>query len=273
MKGTILLALLVVAGLFATAQPVNLQGTITGKGGVPLPGVTITVQPAGKTVASDEQGKYQVNGLAAGAIILTANSVGYKTYAASFQLSEKTVVKHIRMEAVQKDLQQVEVVGAQRSQANTESLIKVENSIMPVTIIDRRTIELMGSRRLDDVLKEQTGVAIVNDIGGGSRSIGVQMQGFSSEYVMVLIDGQPMIGRNSGNFDLSRISVANIERVEITKGAASNIYGGDALGGTINIITRQVVKDPQAMAAISYGSNETIDVTADGETPLWKGAA
>ena len=186
-------------------------------------------------------------------------------------ISQAQVVpaKNTRQDTVHKELKQVAVVG-HRSQANTESLIKVENSIMPVTIIDRRTIELMGSRRLDEVLKEQTGVAIVNDIGGGSRSIGVQMQGFSSEYVMVLIDGQPMIGRNSGNFDLSRISVSNIERVEITKGAASNLYGGDALGGTINIITRQIVDDPQAVASVSYGSNETVDATVEGETPLWK---
>ena len=141
---------------------------------------------------------------------------------------------------------------------------------MPVTVIDRRTIELMGSRRLDEVVKEQTGIAIVNDIGAGARSVGVQMQGFGSEYVMVLIDGQPIVGRNNGNFDLSRISVSNIERVEITKGAASNIYGGDALGGTINIITRQVVTDPQAIVSASYGSNETVDISLDGEAPVLK---
>lgn len=172
-----------------------------------------------------------------------------------------------QLQAQTKELKEVEIV-TQRSTKNTESLIKVENSIMPVTIIDRRTINLMGSRRLDEVLKEQTGVAIVNDISSGSRSIGVQMQGFGSEYIMVLIDGQPMIGRNGGNFDLSRISVANIERIEITKGAASNLYGGDALGGTINIITRQTVHDPQAMASVMYGSNETVDVIAEGETPV-----
>lgn len=180
-----------------------------------------------------------------------------------FQLHAQDTSSHSN----NKVLKHVEVVG-HKSNANTETLIKVENSIMPVTIIDRRTIELMGSRRLDEVLKEQTGVAIVNDITGGSRSVGVQMQGFGGEYIMVLIDGQPMVGRNSGNFDLSRISVANIERVEITKGAASNLYGGDALGGTINIITRQNITDPQAMASLSYGSNETVDASLEGETPF-----
>lgn len=274
MRLSIILALCFIGVFRLQAQHITLQGKITDANGSALAGVTVTVLPLGKMVMSDEHGQYRVTGLTAGMVTVTAQMIGYAVYSDSLKLQGKTVFKNIKLTATRKDLQQIEVVSA-RSQANTETLIKVENSIMPVTIIDRRTIELMGSRRLDEVLKEQTGVAIVNDIGGGSRSVGVQMQGFSSEYVMVLIDGQPMIGRNSGNFDLSRISVSNIERVEITKGAASNLYGGDALGGTINIITRQVVNDPQAMAAILYGSNETVDISAEGETPLFnkKGSA
>jgi outer membrane receptor for ferrienterochelin and colicins len=139
---------------------------------------------------------------------------------------------------------------------------------MPVRVITRREIELMGSRRLDEVLKEQTGIAMVNDIAGGSRAIGVQIQGFSSNYVMVLIDGQPMLGRNSGNFDLSRISVTNIERIEIIKGASSCLYGSDALGGAINIITRHGAIAPQAHASVLYGTLNTVDATLEGETPF-----
>ncbi|MGE8293097.1 MAG: TonB-dependent receptor plug domain-containing protein, partial [Sphingobacterium sp.] len=149
-----------------------------------------------------------------------------------------------------------------------DNLIKAENAAMPVKVITKREIELMGSRRLDEVLKEQTGIAIVNDIAGGSRAVGVQIQGFSSNYVMVLVDGQPMLGRNSGNFDLSRISVTNIERIEIIKGASSCLYGSDALGGAINIITRHGAITPQAHASLLYGSLNTVDATLEGETPF-----
>ncbi|MFY0254415.1 TonB-dependent receptor domain-containing protein [Chitinophaga sp. 30R24] len=268
MRLTIMLVLCFTGVFQLQAQQITLQGRITDAGGNNMPGVIVMAQPSGKIVTSDDLGQYRFSGLTAGMITITARIIGYKDYQETFRASAKIHTKDIRMETDKQDLKQVEVVS-QRSNTNAETLIKIENSIMPVTIIDRRTIELMGSRRLDEVLKEQTGVAIVNDIGGGSRSIGVQMQGFGSEYIMVLIDGQPMIGRNSGNFDLSRISVSNIERVEITKGAASNLYGGDALGGTINIITRHIVADPQAIASVSYGSNETADITAEGETPLW----
>lgn len=153
---------------------------------------------------------------------------------------------------------------------NRPSLIDPKNSAMPVTIIDRKAIELMGSRRLDEVLKEQTGIAIVSNTAGGNRSVGVQLQGFSSEYVMILIDGQPMLGRSSGNFDLSRISVTNIERIEIIKGASSCLYGSDALGGAINIITRLGKVTPQLHGNINYGSFNILDATLEGETSFNK---
>ncbi|GAA0525903.1 TonB-dependent receptor plug domain-containing protein [Chitinophaga japonensis] len=167
-----------------------------------------------------------------------------------------------------KDLQRVEVKA-------DRILTAADKLPMPVTIISRKMIEMMGSRRLDEVLREQTGLAIVNDIGAGSRAVGLQMQGFSAAYTMILIDGQPMLGRNSGNFDLSRITVANIERIEIIKGAASCMYGGDAMAGVINIITRKNTGLAQAMALLRYGSNSTADATLEGEAPFAgnKGAA
>jgi outer membrane receptor for ferrienterochelin and colicins len=144
---------------------------------------------------------------------------------------------------------------------------------MPVTIINRKTLEMMGSRRLDEVMREQTGIAIVNDVAAGSRAIGMQMQGFSADYILILIDGQPMIGRNAGNFDLSRITVSDIERIEIVKGASSSLFGSEALGGVVNIITRQQVSHAQGQAIVRYGTQNTQDATLEGETPFAHGKA
>lgn len=141
---------------------------------------------------------------------------------------------------------------------------------MPVTVISRKTLEMMGSRRLDEVMREQTGITIVNDIAAGSRAIGMQMQGFNAEYILILIDGQPMIGRNAGNFDLSRITVSDIERIEIVKGASSSLFGSEALGGVVNIITRQQVSNSQGQAVLRYGSQNTLDATLEGELPFAK---
>src|SRR5690606_16925039 len=159
-------------------------------------------------------------------------------------------------------------IKVEKNQSNSNDFIKSQYSAMPVVTIDKKTIELMGSRRLDEVLKEQTGMAIVNNIGGGTRSVGVQMQGFGSEYIMVLIDGQPLVGRNSGDLDLSRISVSSIERIEIIKGASSSLYGSEALGGTINIITKAGAVDPQLLTSVNYGTFNIVDATVEGEIPL-----
>lgn len=145
---------------------------------------------------------------------------------------------------------------------------------MPVTVISKKTLDMMGSRRLDEVLREQTGLAVVSDIGSGSRAVGLQMQGFSSAYIMVLIDGQPMIGRNGGNFDLSRITVSEIERIEIVKGASSCLFGSEALGGVINIITKQRMQNGRSgMAQVRYGTQNNTDITLEGEAPFAAGKA
>ncbi|MGV3765148.1 MAG: TonB-dependent receptor plug domain-containing protein [Chitinophagaceae bacterium] len=148
----------------------------------------------------------------------------------------------------------------------TENLVDIRKIPMPATVIGKEKIRMMGSRRLDEVLREQTGLAIVSDLGAGNRATGIQMQGFSSEYISVLLNGVPLAGRNNGNLDLSRISVADIERIEIIKGASSSLFGSEALGGVINIITRQKVIDPYISTTALHGTYNTWDATLEGGT-------
>ncbi|HEX6430651.1 MAG TPA: TonB-dependent receptor, partial [Niastella sp.] len=164
-------------------------------------------------------------------------------------------------------------VVSERLAPKADNVIDAKHIAMPVTIITQQKMAMMGSRRLDEVLREQTGLAVVSDLGSGNRAVGLQMQGFSAEYITVLIDGQPMAGRNNGNFDLSRISIANIERIEIIKGASSSLYGSEALGGVVNIITRQNSTKTQAMVSALYGTNQTLDAITEAEIPFHRGAA
>jgi outer membrane receptor for ferrienterochelin and colicins len=171
-----------------------------------------------------------------------------------------------------KSLAEVTVVS-ERTGAKADNVIELKQIAMPVTIISKQKIAMMGSRRLDEVLREQTGLAVVSDLGSGNRAVGLQMQGFSAEYITVLIDGQPMAGRNNGNFDLSRISISNIERIEIIKGASSSLYGSEALGGVVNIITKQNSTSTQALVSAMYGTNNTIDANTEATIPFQKGTA
>jgi outer membrane receptor for ferrienterochelin and colicins len=105
---------------------------------------------------------------------------------------------------------------------------------LPAQLIAKKQLNEVNSNRLDDILNEQTGLITVSEFVGGE---GIQMQGLDSQYTLILIDGVPIIGRSAGTLDISRISVGNIKQIEIVKGASSSLYGTQALGGVINIIT------------------------------------
>ncbi|WP_317164336.1 TonB-dependent receptor [Sphingobacterium sp. SGG-5] len=231
----------------------------------PVVQASVILSPDNRVYHTDRQGHFLFDKLYAGTYHIMTRALGYQDSTWTVDLESTT--RNLNL-IVRHEEQQIEAVEVYGQGGAVDNLIKAENAAMPVKVITQRDIELMGSRRLDEVLKEQTGVAVVNDIAAGSRAVGVQIQGFSSAYVMVLVDGQPMLGRNSGNFDLSRISVTNIERIEIIKGATSCLYGSDALGGAINIITKHGAIAPQLHASLLYGSLHIVDATLEGETPF-----
>ncbi|MFD1161219.1 TonB-dependent receptor plug domain-containing protein [Hwangdonia seohaensis] len=116
----------------------------------------------------------------------------------------------------------------------TRTIRQLSSLPMPAQIISKKDIKRSNSIRLNDILNEQTGLITVPDFGGGE---GIQLQGLDSQYTLIMVDGVPLVGRSAGTLDLSRITVGNIKQIEIVKGASSSLYGSDALGGVINIIT------------------------------------
>ena len=131
------------------------------------------------------------------------------------------------------------------------------NIAIPVTVINSKTLYQNGSLRLNDILAEQTGINIVEGFGKG-----VQVQGLSSEYTLILVDGEPLIGRTGGVLDLSRISVRNIRKIEIVKGPSSSLYGSEAMGGVINIITDGAGQN-KTDVGLRYGRFNTLDGTVN----------
>ncbi len=139
---------------------------------------------------------------------------------------------------------------------------------MPVSVIKGEDIERMGALRLNEVLAEQTGIQVIQDHGSG-----VQVQGLSTDYVLILIDGEPIVGRTKGNLDLSRLVVGNIERIEIVKGPSSSLFGSEAMGGVINIITKKAKQYYTGSARARYRKYNTLDVSVEsgkqGEKAGW----
>ncbi len=123
--------------------------------------------------------------------------------------------------------QQVVVTGTRNESLVRDSPVRVE-------VIGNAQLQSTAMVNTADLLREQTGLLLTTNV-----RTGVQMMGLSPDYTLILIDGQPMVGRIAGVLELSRISVGNIDRVEIVKGPMSSLYGSDALAGVINIITKR----------------------------------
>jgi len=157
------------------------------------------------------------------------------------------------------ELSEVTVTTATRTERVVSSLP------LPVTIITSEAIIKSGVTRLNEILNEQTGIILIPDESGFE---GIQMQGLDAAYTMILIDGVPLVGRTSGVLDLSRVSVGNIERIEIVKGASSALYGSEAMGGVINVITKKPTGDMfSGSLSYRYATFNTNDVNAN---VLWK---
>lgn len=131
---------------------------------------------------------------------------------------------------------------------------------MPITLVPKSQIKTMGSLRLTEVLVEQTGLAVVPQVNG--QGSGIQMQGLNPDYTLILLNGEPLIGRFTGSLELSRIAVGNIRQVEIVKGPSSSLYGSDALAGVVNIITERP-EGTRGNAYARYGTNNTLDLSGD----------
>jgi outer membrane receptor for ferrienterochelin and colicins len=122
----------------------------------------------------------------------------------------------------------------------TRTIRQLSSVPLAVTLVSNKDIKKAGSTRLKNILQEQTGIIFVTDASGFE---GVQLQGLNAAYTLVLIDGVPLIGRSAGTLDLNRLTVNDIKQIEIVKGPSSSLYGSEAIGGVINIITNKLNRD------------------------------
>lgn len=142
-------------------------------------------------------------------------------------------IKKQKADSVKTDTTKIYSTGAVVV-TGTRNTVSLKDSPVRVELIDGKQIQSTAMVTIADLLREQTGLLLTSNV-----RTGVQMMGLNSDYTQILIDGQPMTGRVAGVLDLSRVSVGNVERVEIVKGPMSALYGSDALAGVINIITRK----------------------------------
>lgn len=130
-----------------------------------------------------------------------------------------------------------------------------------VSVIERAQIERAGQSTVIDLLATQPGVQ-VSTTGGVGSSSSVFIRGTSSKHALLLIDGMRVGSATSGQALLEAIPVGAIERIEILRGAASALYGSDAVGGVIHVFTRKGREGFHPELFVGYGSHGTVQASA-----------
>ncbi len=226
----ILVLLAVVLGQVSLTASDRVLTIVTGKSNAPLPAVTVRIRcldaPCRDSVVTLLSG-------ADGTFVVPFNTrVELNISCAGFESRLDTMsaddAYNFYLAPVEFATDEIVVTGQFLPTKRSESLYDVD-------IIPAQQIKAQGATTLAQLLSNRAGMRLAQDnLLGSSLSI----QGLGGNNVKILIDGVPVIGRTNGNIDLSQINLNNAERVEIVDDPLSVRYGTNALGGVINIITR-----------------------------------
>ncbi len=136
-----------------------------------------------------------------------------------------------------------------------------DETMTPITVIDREEIDRSGSKSVVDILTKVPGL-VVNNSGGRGAASSIFLRGSSSTNVLVLVDGIQIGSATSGTASLEHIPLSIVEKIEVVRGPRSSLYGSEAIGGVIQIFTRQGRKKLRSSFSVSAGSHDTYDLEA-----------
>lgn len=260
-KSLLIVIILVVFSISVSAQSKEISGKVTDQNGAVIAGASVVARNLAtgleRIVTTDTEGAYKFAGLSDGDYELTIIAEGFKGETRKVQSSQVDValeVAPLRTETT--------IYSGSRQEELRESL----NT--KVDVVTRTQIRDSGYESVGDILKEVPGVLTRrgSDTGTSSGAAGEQIQGIGSRQALVLLDGFPVTnarGIKSGNINLDRQSTARLEQVEVVKGAASALYGSDAIGGVINLITREPSKPLDGSFTASSGNFGIFDTRAE----------
>ena len=216
----------------------------------------ITIALKGTTIGTvtDATGHYFLKNLPEGNFVLEASSVGYKTISRNVSLRKgKTLEENFELEEDAVALDGV-VVSANRS------VTKRRLAPTLVNVVDMKMFENTNSPTLSQGLNFQPGVRVeTNCQNCGFQQ--VRINGLDGPYTQILIDSRPIFSALSGVYGLEQIPANMIERVEVMRGGGSALFGSSAIAGTINIITKEPLRNSGQLAhtLTSIGGSSSFD--------------
>lgn len=236
----------------------NIMGhVIDKKNGEHMSYVNITLKGTTIGITTDESGHYFLKNLPEGEFTIEVGTVGYKTLTRTIHLKNgHTYEENFTLEEDLIALDGV-VVSANRNETSRRMAPTLIN------VIDTRLFETTTSPTLAEGLNFQPGVRVENNCQNcGFQQ--VRINGLEGPYTQILIDSRPIFSALSGVYGLEQIPANMVERVEVMRGGGSALFGSSAIAGTINIITKEPLRNSGQLTHTTL----SIDGTMDHNTTL-----
>ena len=236
-------------GRVGRQEPVTITGIVSDASGGVLPGAVVETVAAARrfaTASTDAEGRYRVDAPAGVPIELRVQLEGFAPQLIAIAGRSQPLTRNVVLPVA--GLSDSLIVTAARA---AESRLSVTES---VSAFSRRDIDALGGASLADIVRFVPGVN-VESTGREGQVASMFSRGGESDYNLVLIDGV-RANQSGGIFDFSRISSAEIDRVEVVRGAQSALWGSDAMGSVVQIFTRRAGASdtPQVSGAVEAGS-------------------
>lgn len=226
--------ILILATTNVCAQDAKIWGKISSDGHS-LKNISIELKNSDLTTTSDDSGNYEFTGLPAGDYVLSITDILYKPYQKAITISENETLKiDISLDEVDNSnmsLNDVVISGTMKPVTKDKSPVPVE--VYSKTYFKKNpTPNLFYALQLVNGVRPQVNCNVCN-------TGDIEINGLEGPYTMVLIDGMPIVSSLGTVYGFAGIPNSLIERVEVVKGPASSLYGSEAIGGLINIITKK----------------------------------
>jgi iron complex outermembrane receptor protein len=246
MKPLKILAIIIISVIPAFTQQFSISGVIIDENGTPVQGANIFIQGTNLGVSSGDDGKFIIQALTAKELTIVISVIGYRQQQIKITRPESTEGYDLGIIQLQPMPLQAKTIVVTAGK-HRQNLSDVPAS---VSIISKDDFDYRNTVTIDEALKYTPGINMnasqVNIRGSNGYGYGVGSR------VMMLVDGIPYLTGDTQEANFESIPVNQIERIEIVKGAGSALYGSNAMGGVINIISKDIA--PQLQMGIKmYG--------------------
>ncbi|MFC6097508.1 TonB-dependent receptor domain-containing protein [Flavobacterium qiangtangense] len=236
MKNIILFLSIIIFQIAEAQEKKSISGIITS-GGMVLADADIKIIGTNFSASSDESGFYKIENIPAGNYKIQISFVGNKTLRKNISIKSEDLVVDFELENDTNSLDEVVVSGTLKPVSRLESPVPVE-VYKPTFFKKNPTANIFEALQNVNGVRPQLNCNICN-------TGDIHINGLEGPYTLVLIDGMPIVSGLSTVYGLSGIPNSLLERIEIVKGPASSLYGSEAVGGLINIITKNPSSAPR----------------------------